>query len=194
VNAVDPLGLEPQNLTDDQREAYIEAIQEFMAYDVAISSTHNDLPSSYDCADVTTYLYQYSMNSATGEENAHRNLQHEGENVTNPDEMQSWDYFTEDTQNVTFYNDTRFNSPNVRVGSIAVWRAAAGASWVGHTATVVAVERDNETGVVIKITIIQGHTGGGATEVVDITRVRRFLINIAWNVSGTHRWGCDGSC
>lgn len=53
-----------------------------------------------------------------------------------------------------FYEDSSFNSPDVEIGTIAVWESDV-PTWDGHTATVVDVTRD-EAADVTQIVLIEG--------------------------------------
>jgi hypothetical protein len=106
---------------------------------------------------VATHLYDEGMKAA-GNKNASSNLQHNEVNITSVSQIQSSDFFTSKTNNITYYNNKNFNSPDIEVGSVAVWAAPEGAGWVGHVATIVAVERDTE-GNVSSITTVEGHLG-----------------------------------
>jgi hypothetical protein len=84
-------------------------------------------------------------------------LQAGGTNITEStlSSIGSSDYAPSQTNNITFYNDTFFNNPNVEVGTVAVWsKSPNGGS--GHVATVVDVQRD-ANGNVTSITTIEGH-------------------------------------
>ena len=125
------------------------------------------IPDDYDCADTMTYLYGQGT-SVTSLGNQAGNLKHNGQKIgTNITNIHSSDFFPSNTSNITFYSEKDFNNPNVEIGTVLVWEADPGANWTGHTATVVDVTRDSD-GNVTNIKIIQGHTGGNKTEVVDI--------------------------
>lgn len=157
-------------MTDTNRAAYISEIMAWENY--SRTSNPMNLPNSYDCADVATYLYGQAM----GDTNTGRtisNLTHAGSPINNISDIASTDFFESEVNNIDFYSDTSFNNEFVEVGSVMVWQgpgynAETKTGWNGHVATVVSVTRDSN-GNVSNIRIIQGHTGGNRTEVVDIT-------------------------
>jgi hypothetical protein len=156
VNWVDPQGLAPRNMPEDERDAYKAAVSEYAQY--VFESNKMSIPDEYDCADVATYLYGQGM-AATGNTTAATQLQHKGENITSIPQIQSSDFFPGNGNNITFYENNSFNSPDVEVGSVAVWAgpgSTGGTGWVGHVATVVDVQRDN-SGNVVSIVTIEGH-------------------------------------
>jgi RHS repeat-associated protein len=161
VNFVDLKGLAPRNMSEEDRDAYKDAVGAYADYNNKTNTM--GVPNEYDCADVATYLYGEGM-AAAGKPNATSNLQHSGENITSIPQIQSTDFFGGNTNNITYYEDKSFNNPNVETGTVAVW-AGPGATgngsivegaWVGHVATVVSVTRD-ENGNVTSITTIEGH-------------------------------------
>ena len=165
VNFVDLWGLAPRNMSEKDREAYINKISGYKDY--VNNSNEMGLPDDHDCADTTAYLYGEGT-EATSLGNQSGNLKHNGVKIgTNIKDIQSSDFFPSSTDNITFYSDKSFNNPNVEPGTVLVWEADPGETWIGHTATVVEVTRDKD-GNVTNIKIIQGHTGGNRTEVVDI--------------------------
>jgi hypothetical protein len=151
---VDLWGLAPRNLTQEEREKYMDEISRYNDYDN--KENKMDIPDEYNCADVVTYLYDQAM-TAAGYPDAMKGLQHEGKNISSAPEMQSWDYFFDQTNNITFYADKSFNSKDVEVGTIAVWMNNTGTgTWIGHVATVIEVKHD-EKGNVTSIITIEGH-------------------------------------
>ena len=165
VNFVDLWGQAPRNLSVEDREAYMNKINEYKDY--VNNSNEMGIPDDYDCADTMTYLYGQGT-SVTSLGNQAGNLKHNGQKIgTNITNIHSSDFFPSNTSNITFYSEKDFNNPNVEIGTVLVWEADPGANWTGHTATVVDVTRDSD-GNVTNIKIIQGHTGGNKTEVVDI--------------------------
>ncbi len=165
VNFVDLWGQAPRNLSVEDREAYMNKINEYKDY--VNNSNEMGIPDDYDCADTMTYLYGQGT-SVTSLGNQAGNLKHNGQKIgTNITNIHSSDFFPSNTNNITFYSEKDFNNPNVEIGTVLVWEADPGANWTGHTATVVDVTRDSD-GNVTNIKIIQGHTGGNKTEVVDI--------------------------
>ena len=157
---VDPTGLSPKNLNETQRKIYMEYVA---------GLTPQGTMYEHNCADVAAAIYSSAMFLSTGEWRAHQNLTHDGEKIDSVTEIQSKDFFPVNSNNITFYKDKSFNSKEVEVGSVAVWESDDKSSWVGHVATVVGVERDDD-GNVLSIDIIQGHTDiEKATEKVTIT-------------------------
>lgn len=169
VNNVDLWGLAPKNMSRKDREAYMAIVQAYAAYDLKKGTTL-DVPSAYDCADVATFIYGQAT-AATSQGNQAGNLQHEGSSIgNNISVIHSSDFFTDQPENISFYEDKSFNNPDVEVGTVMVWLGPGldvEDGWIGHVATVVDVARDTE-GNVTEINIIQGHTGGNRTEVVRI--------------------------
>ena len=157
-------------MSDKNRELYISEIEKWAAYDKDKNTM--GLPNSYDCADVAVYLYGKAIElTDTGLSTS--DLMHNGSALPYISAISSTDFFKDQTDNIDFYSDTKFNNPNVEVGTLMVWKGPGYDSetktgWNGHVATVVGVTRDKK-GNVTKITIIEGHTGGNKTEVVDIT-------------------------
>ena len=165
VNFVDAWGLAPRNLTEEQRQAYKDAIAEYVDYDVIVDSP--SIPAAYDCVDVTAFLYGVAMEASTGEVDAYMNLTNFGGQLVALQEIHSSDFFPEEDQNVDFYEDASFNSPDVEIGTIGVWEADE-PTWDGHTATVVDVVR-NEDGDVTFIQLLEGRLGGDtSTQTVDL--------------------------
>ena len=168
VNFVDLWGLAPRNMSEEDREAYINKISEYTDY--VNNKNEMGISDDYDCADTTTYLYSKAT-AATSFGDLSGKLTHNGNPIgTNIRDIHSSDFFSSQTTNITFYSEKSFNNSNVEVGTILVWQgpgADGGKGWVGHSATVVDVSRDDE-GNVTNIKIIQGHSGGDRTEVVDI--------------------------
>lgn len=165
VNFVDLWGQAPRNLSAEDREAYMNKISEYKDY--VNNSNEMEVPDDYDCADTMTYLYGQGT-SVTSLGNQSGNLSHNGQKIgTNIKDIHSSDFFPSNTDNITFYSEKEFNNPNVEIGTVLVWEADPGSNWIGHTATVVDITRDSD-GNVNNIKIIQGHTGGNKTEVVDI--------------------------
>ena len=163
----DPDGRAPRNMTSLDRALYKNTISSYANYNK--NTNDMNVPNKYDCADVATYLYGEGMNSTfTGRKTS--DLNHAGTSLTNIPDIASTDFFPNNLENVSFYDDTDFNNPNVEVGTIMVWKGPGvknGKGWNGHVATVVGVTRDKDKNVT-NIKIIQGHTGGNKTEVVDI--------------------------
>lgn len=155
-------------MSSEDREKYINTISGYQNY--VNKSNKMGIPDNYDCADTMTHLYAQGT-AATSLGDLSGNLTHNGKPINKDiSNIQSSDFFTSQTNNITFYSDTKFNNSNVEVGTVLVWQgpgANGGTGWIGHTATVVDVSRDN-IGNVTNIKIIQGHTGGNRTEVVDI--------------------------
>ena len=168
VNFVDLWGFAPRNMSPENREVYMNTISRYQNY--VNNSNEMGIPDNYDCADTMTYLYGQGT-TATSLGNLSGNLTHNGNPIgANIINIQSSDFFPSQTNNITFYSDKNFNNPNVEVGTVLAWQGPGvngGAGWIGHTATVVDVSRDS-AGNVTNIKIIQGHTGGNRTEVVDI--------------------------
>jgi RHS repeat-associated protein len=157
INFDDLLGLAPRNMPEKDRDTYKTTVSEYAQY--VFESNKMGIPDGYDCADVATYLYGQGM-AATGNTAAATQLQHNGENITSIPQIQSSDFFPENTNNITFYENKSFNSPDVEVGTVAVWAGpggSGGTGWVGHVATVVDVQRDNN-GNVISIVTLEGHS------------------------------------
>jgi len=152
VNFVDAWGLAPRNLTEEQRQAYKDAIAEYVNYDAEEDSP--SIAAAFDCADVTAFLYGKAMEAATGEVDVYMDLENFGGPLTALQEIHSSDFFPEEEQNVDFYEDSSFNSPDVENGSIGVWEADT-PGWSGHTATVTDVTRDDE-GNVERIVLLEG--------------------------------------
>jgi RHS repeat-associated protein len=162
VNWVDPWGLAPRNLPEEEREAYKEKISSYLTYDnttnkMGVPDTLNG--TKMDCADVATYLYGQGMaaigTKTSGE--AIGTLQAGGTNITENTltYIGSKDFSPSNTNNITFYSDKNFDNPNVEVGTVAVWSGSpTGGS--GHMLTVVDVQR-NEKGEVKSIVTIEGH-------------------------------------
>ena len=97
------------------------------------------------------------MQASTGEVDAYMNLENFGGPLASLQEIHSSDFFPEQEQNVDFYEDSSFNSPDVEIGTIAVWESDV-PTWDGHTATVVDVTRD-EQGDVTQIVVLEGRVG-----------------------------------
>ena len=168
VNFVDLWGLAPRNMSQEDREAYMNTISGYQDY--VNNANEMGIPDNYDCVDTMTYLYGQGT-SATSLGNLSRNLTHDGNPIgLDIGNIQSRDFFSTQTNNITFYSNKDFNNSNVEIGTVLVWQgpgANGGTGWIGHTATVADVTRDNN-GNVTNIKIIQGHTGGNQTGVVDI--------------------------
>lgn len=166
----DPDGMAPRNMSSKNRELYISEIEKWADYNKKTNKM--GLPNSYDCADVAVYLYGKGIElTDTGLSTS--NLLHNGNALPYVSAISSTDFFKEQTSNIDFYSDTSFNNPNVEVGTLMVWKGPGydpktETGWDGHVATVVGVTRDKNNDVT-NIKIIQGHTGGDRTEVVDIT-------------------------
>jgi RHS repeat-associated protein len=168
VNWADPWGLAPRNMSEEARSAYKEAVSEYSQYDYG--SNKMGIPDGYDCADVATYMYGQGM-AATGNTTATTQLQHDGVNITSTPQIQSSDFFPENTNNITFYENKSFNSPDVEVGSVAVWAGPGsngGTGWIGHVATVVDVQHDDK-GNVTSIVTLEGHVSQNTA--VDTTNI-----------------------
>jgi RHS repeat-associated protein len=173
VNYIDLWGLAPRNMTEEEREAYKAVISSYSAY----SSTNTmSVPSGYDCADLAAYLYGEGM-TAAGYPNAITDLQAGQTNLTQltiPN-IHSSDFFS-NPNNITFYDNTSFNSPDIEVGTIAVWQGSQGtgnqASWDGHIATILEVQRD-ANGNVTSIVTFEGHIGRTAT--IDMTNTSQAI-------------------
>ncbi|NLE63948.1 MAG: CHAP domain-containing protein, partial [Bacteroidales bacterium] len=154
VNYVDLWGLAPRNMSEADRNAYMEEIAKYKEYN---SDNKMGLPDDYDCADVVTYLYGEGM-SKTNTGKSISDLTANGNELQNIPDIHSSDFFPDVTNNITYYDDKSFNNPYVETGTVAVWKAEEGdKSWVGHVATVVEVKRD-ENGNVESIVTIEGHT------------------------------------
>jgi len=155
VNFVDAWGLAPRNLTEEQRQAYKDAIAVYADYNAQVDSP--SIPASYDCADVTAFLYGQAMEASTGEVDAYMNLENFGGPLTDLQEIHSSDFFPEREQNVDFYEDSSFNSSDIEIGTIAVCESDV-PTWDGHTATVVDLTRDDD-GDVTYIQLLEGRLG-----------------------------------
>ena len=155
----DPTGLAPKNLTDDQREIYMDYVS-----NLAVTDTIYD----HDCADLATAIYSMGLLLSTDGFYKHQDLTHNGTNISRVPEIQSSDFFPENTNNITFYDDKKFNSPDIEVGTVAVWESDDKDVWTGHVATITGVKRD-DAGNVLQIDIIEGYKGDKATEKVKIT-------------------------
>ena len=165
VNFVDLWGYAPRNMSEYTRSEYMNSISNYKDYN---NKDTNDkrLNRNFDCADVATYLYAEAM-AGSGNPAAMSKLEHNGKPVKSASEMQSKDYFPENANNISFYEDKSFNNPNVEIGTVAVWKGPGvnkKGGWIGHIATIVDVKRDSNSNV-ISITTIEGHTGGGQTAV-----------------------------
>jgi hypothetical protein len=128
VNFDDLLGLAPRNMPEEDRDTYKTTVSEYAQY--VFESNKMGIPDGYDCADVATYLYGQGM-AATGNTAAATQLQHKGENITSIPQMQSSDFFPETTKNITFDENKSFNSPDVEVGTVAVWAGPGGSGGTG---------------------------------------------------------------
>ncbi|MBQ6565701.1 MAG: hypothetical protein IJL80_01480 [Treponema sp.] len=146
---------------------YKNKIASFKNYD-KVNNPMN-IPSGYDCADVATYLYGEGMKKTfTGRTTG--DLYYNGNPLVNIPDIASTDFFPKNIDNVSFYDEKAFNNANIEIGTIMVWKGPGvknGKGWNGHVATIVDVTKDKD-GNVTNIKIIQGHTGGNKTEVVDI--------------------------
>ncbi len=168
INSIDVWGLAPRNMTEKNRSDYKQKVTEYAVY--KLEGDRLDIPDVYDCADVATFLYGQATAETTLGNQSGTLLHGETPIGANVSYIQSEDYFTEQTKNITYYDDRSFNNENVEVGTVMVWEGPgleAEKGWVGHVATVVDVQRDKQ-GNVTEIKIIQGHTGGNRTEVVTI--------------------------
>jgi hypothetical protein len=109
-------------MPEEARDAYKAAVREYAQYD--FRSNKMGIPDEYDCADVAAYLYGQGM-AAAGNPTATTPLQHNGENITSIPQIQSSDFFPENPNNITFYENKNFNSPhgaqNFLFQSIAVF-------------------------------------------------------------------------
>ena len=152
VNHVDPLGLAPRNLTDDQRAAYKTHVAAFADSATALPQ-YEDGPregQDWDCADLATYIASGSMGSATGADDYYQNLTTGGAALTSIPGIHSSDFV--DPGNVSFYRtadgstDNAFDSANVEAGTIGVFS--------NHIITVT-TDRANTSAA---IQTIQGHT------------------------------------
>ena len=168
VRYTDPDGRAPRDMSFINRQIYKSIVSSYSDYNK--SNTMN-IPQNYDCADVATHIYSKATDKLLFNNRSISDLSANGKALSNIPDICSTDYFPENENNVSFYSDKSFNNKNVEVGSIMVWSGPGSRGkkgWKGHVATVVGVDRDKE-GNVTNIKIIQGHTGGNRTEVVDIT-------------------------
>jgi hypothetical protein len=143
-------------MSEEARDLYKAAVTAYAQYN--FKNNKMGIPDNYDCADVAIYLYGQGM-AETGNKTAITQLQHNGENITSIQQIQSADFFPENTNNITFYENKTFNSPDVEIGSVAVWanpKRSGETDWIGHVATVVDVQRD-KNGKVMSIVTIEGH-------------------------------------
>jgi len=120
VNFVDLWGYAPRNMSEYTRSEYMNSISNYKDYN---NKDTNDkrLNRNFDCADVATYLYAEAM-AGSGNPAAMSKLEHNGKPVKSASEMQSKDYFPENANNISFYEDKSFNNPNVEIGTVAVWK------------------------------------------------------------------------
>ena len=153
---IDVIGFAPRNISEEDRKLYKAEISRFKDYHYETNKM--GIPDEYDCADLATYLYGQAT-SKTSLGNMISSLKHndisiDKENLA--DTVSSSDFFPENIENISFYEGTDFNNPNIETGSVAVWKAEENETWVGHIATIVDVER-NKNGDVTKIVTIEGH-------------------------------------
>ena len=155
VKYTDPDGRAPRNLSDEQRSAYMISIMN-------LASSISSIPSSYDCTDLTLYMYNKAMEAATGVKNSYKNLWH-GNSTLGGEGLplayiQAKDMNPEyQNRNIMFYSgdgqsmsrnpsvfDTNFYSSNVEIGTVGILRPAEGASgFTGHTYTVIGFTQES---------------------------------------------------
>lgn len=151
VNATDPLGLAPRNLTTLQRAAYKHHVAGYaeLAPEIPTYEQGTRAGQQWDCADLCVYIASGAVESSTGTADYHTNLTAGGEPLVSIPGIHSSDFADED--NVTFYYnadgtvDNSFESPNVEAGTIGVFS--------GH---VITVSSDRQSPL-DPIQTIQGH-------------------------------------
>ncbi|MEM5948978.1 hypothetical protein WKV44_10565, partial [Spirochaetia bacterium 38H-sp] len=142
-------GRAPRNLSNEQRSEYMISVMNLV-------SSISNIPSNYDCTDLTLYIYNKAMYAAIGVNDSYKNLWHGnstlGDAGLSLTYIQARDMNPEyQMRNIMFYSgdgqamsrnpstfDKNFYSSNVEVGTVAILKPAEGASgFTGHTYTVV---------------------------------------------------------
>lgn len=154
----DPDGRAPRSLTDSQRNTYKTYI--------SITSQHlSNIPESYDCTDVTLFLYDNAMLVSTNKKNAYKEMYHNGQKLLYSKfgltDIQAKDQNPElGNQNILFYDgdgysspktvqavyDNSFDSKNVEIGTVLVLKPneKAKEAFTGHTMTVAGFATDKK--------------------------------------------------
>ena len=85
--------------------------------------------------------------------------------------------------------DNDFNSGNIEVGTVGVFRRTSEGEdwWSGHTVTITDVQRD-ENGNVTSITTIEGH-GGGNHDINTYTSMEQFQAETVGSNGEFVGWG-----
>jgi hypothetical protein len=144
------------------------------------SVTPEIISNEYDCADTALFIYNRAM-AANGQTDAFRAIQKNGSALALLANIQVSDLFGAanlKNQIINYYDssgvgqtydsskaDVSFNSKNVEVGTVGVYKPIPGAKgFTGHTITVTGVTRDGN-GNVTSIKYIEGHQGYQGTPV-----------------------------
>ena len=164
---VDPSGLAPQNLPEEQRTTYMNFIS---------NATTDGLQSGYVCSTFAVWLSSSATQAATGNQEFFKNFQRDGNNLISIHGLQAKDFYDNDAaNNISYYKkpdgttDTAFNSPNIEIGSVGVFGTNTPlddnnrGGWTGHIWTVTDVTRVD--GEVTEFDVIQGHTTDTADKV-----------------------------
>jgi hypothetical protein len=169
VKYTDPDGRAPRNLSDKQREIYMNSV-------AGVSPAI--IPDVYDCADTALFIYNRAM-AANGQPDAFKSISKNGSKLNNLRDIQAADLFGLANINnriINYYDssgsgqtydsskaDRSFNSKNVEVGTVGIYKPAPGArGFTGHTITVTGVTRDRN-GNITSIKYIEGHQGTQGT-------------------------------
>lgn len=177
VNYVDEGGTSKISFDAVDKAKYVAGVAETGKYDR--DEYHNTGDSagvkySYDCADVSScvdYLARkYAGGQETNSEMQKKFDEHydNGEYSKSKQDVQSENYFNETCEKNTRKTGDEEDKQNPEVvtpGTVLIWKNNnSEEQWVGHTMTVLACDYDEE-GNVIGFAFMEGHTGGGQTEV-----------------------------
>lgn len=189
VNFIDSYGYEKNSLTESQKREYEIAVTGFGTFnreDYNSQNENSQVPYSFDCADVSSYIDYYATEACGGRTTSEmaNNFKDEvdaGNYENARHQVQSRDFIDNNSMNVRKTSNGKEGLTNpdiVTPGTVFVWKNENNdSSWVGHTLTVIAAEV-NADGEVCGIVFMEGHTGGERTELGYATVGNNYEANI----------------
>lgn len=183
VNYFDYSGLFKLKMTEYEKLMYKAGVMkcaQFSLTDAKLNGESSGISNSFDCADVSFMVDNIAAKTAGLKDYSDLATNFEdAENISGKKvAVQSVNFFTGDTDSsvrklteVDVSKTERSKGlDTITPGTVLVWKNPKNpdldpnAGWLGHTMTIVSVEY-NENGVPTGAAYIEGHTGGGKTEI-----------------------------
>lgn len=183
VNYFDASGLFKTKMTEYEKIMYKAGVMkcaQFSLTEAKLNGESSGISNSFDCADVSFMVDNIASKTAGMKDYSDLAAEFENADTISAKKVavQSVNFFTGDTESSVRKLDEVVISKEDGVkglemltpGSVVVWKNPnnkeldPNKGWLGHTLTILSVEH-NEAGVPIGAAYIEGHTGGGRTEI-----------------------------